>query len=197
MNPCQQMEEKLSTVLDGECPRRDFAEILSHTLHCPSCREFFEDGRALQMRLISPENATEEPKSSRMWEQIALKGGLKRRSYWTKFRKLWPVIPGIAAAIFIALTLWGLSSILSSQTASTPSEPIALEGQRGSMTEPQFVDMVRDLIQSDRKYQLEMLRVMREVVQVYPEHASEEGALTEESSFSREDSSPTRERIGS
>ena len=182
MKRCAPFEEKLSALIDGEGLVSEVPELMEHLLKCKNCADFFIEVRALDARIVEFEELDKESAmpGKDLWERIASKSGLLQASKWRRLTKYWPVIPSLAATVLIFVIFSGVRNALLPTNSQPANNTVTLEEKPGKMSEKYFIQIVKELIQSDRKYQVEMLKVMREIVQIYPDGTNAEGTLSTE-----------------
>jgi len=176
MTPCEELETKLSAALDGELNSDEVPRIMEHLAKCSECRNTYLTMRSLNARIREFEDIDHEEvlPSDKIWNNIAIQAGFRNKSF-NGYLKFWPIIPGIAIIITILSFVFGAQNLLFPENSSAQENAITLEEHSDAMTEQRFVQLVQELIQSDRKYQFEMLRVMKEIVQIYPGDHNSEG----------------------
>lgn len=164
---CEHHEILISAFLDDDLGRPEELELLDHLAACPSCREFYRDARAVGALARAADPVAVAPAPPGLWAGIASASspGLRPRAPW------W--LP-VAALLVIAL---GVGFVVASggrsgRPAGLPSEVRVDLGSR-DMTEARFLEITREVLESDRRYQRAMLQVMDEVLSTVP--ASEGG----------------------
>ncbi len=166
-----EVELAISELLDGNLEREQTLNLIDRLLQDERSREFYLKGRVLDKRLDEMrDRVVEKPMSGSLWKRILVKSGLPAppRS-WTSRVPAW--IPTLAAAILVlALGLTLYRGLFSNDPLDTDRVlEVALESRAGIMTDQRFLRLAKELLESDRKYQMKMLEVMKEVADYYPD----------------------------
>jgi len=201
MTKCEHFESRYSALIDGEYDAQEVPELMEHLAKCPACGDFFLEIRALDSRVSEFNEPVYEksPASFHIWENIAAQSGLQP-SILRRATKFWQIIPIAAAILLVSFLGFSMYGLFNPEDAAVENEmSITLEERSGDMTEHHFVQIVKELMQSDRKYQVAMLKVMREVIHMYPDGASMEGeSLNEDmNNYEKPSSNEQNDSIGS
>ena len=165
MNTCEQHEILVSTWLDGQLEREGQIECLDHLVRCAACRAFYADARALDglVALVRPA-AAHEPPSPELWARIASAAsapGERAREHAAKRARVpaWALqaAAGVVVVLGIGLALWN-----GGFAPRTPGEEVLL-GANTQMTDARFVELTKEVLESDSRYRLAMYRVLEQV----------------------------------
>jgi negative regulator of sigma E activity len=175
MTLCEELETKLSAALDGELNSAEVPLMMEHLAKCSECQNTYLTMRSLNARIREFEEIDHEelPPSDKIWKNIAIKVGFRNKAF-NGYLRFWPIVPAVAIIIILSF-VFGAQNLLFPENTNPQENAITLEEHSDAMTEQRFVQLVQELIQSDRKYQFEMLRVMKEIVQIYPGNHNSEG----------------------
>lgn len=163
MTTCQELESKISCLVDLHLEGEDLLETIDHVLECRRCQAFYQKARSLDKRLgevrgHNPETAM----SPQIWHRIRRASGWPSpRFSFGSTRFLWA---GIMAATLLvgSLGLWALTAFHRATMQLPEQIDVVLEGQPDKMTDTRFVLMTKELLEADRKYQYKMLEIMRD-----------------------------------
>ena len=169
MNECESFEILISTHQDDELEVERLPELLEHLALCRSCRRFYLEGRALAGVLEAiPEMASTQEPPERHWPSIldSAGAGAGRRAWAPS----WALKLAASLLLVLGLTFLWLRIQGPGEIVPEPTE-IALGETPGAMSDERFVEIIKQLLQGDRRYRLTMLQVMAEV-----EGGGEEGS---------------------
>jgi len=159
MKGCEYYEVEISALLDGESDPARAVEILDHVTRCPSCRQFYQEVRSFQSMVDEmQENLGQAPA-----QKAALAEG---PGVWERLRAVPQWAWGMAAALVVAVGLWGLhTGGILSPYASNSDEPvqITLESDKESMNDRRFMEVMTELLQADRRYHQAMFDVLSSI----------------------------------
>ena len=160
---CEHHEVLLSSWLDGELEHDDEIECLDHLVRCADCRSFWADARALDglVALVRPP-AAQEPPSPELWARIAsAASGAGARSARRARVPAWAlrVAAGVVVVLGIGLALWN------GGFAPPARGNEVLLGGNSQMTDARFVELTKEVLESDTRYRLAMTRVLQQVAQ--------------------------------
>lgn len=190
---CEQHEQNLSAILDGEMATVDLPGTLDHVVDCASCADFYRRSRDLDAAVTAAETPDdgEEEAPEQTWERISDKVAWSRGARPSRWLE-WA--PRLAAVVLLAFGLWLLQAVgggrlltpsdgaAGPETVEGASSEARIEVQVGEldMTESRFVEITAEVLRADQRYHRKMLEVMETVTR--PEHreaSSEEGDLDE------------------
>ena len=158
---CENYEILLSSWLDGELEHESEIECLDHLVRCAACRAFWADARALDglVALVRPPAAVEPP-SPELWARIAsaasASGALPARRRRIPAWAL-QAAAGVVVVLGIGLALWN-----GGFAPPTRGDDVLL-GANTQMTEARFVELTKEVLESDSRYRLAMTRVLEQV----------------------------------
>jgi len=166
-----EVEIAISELLDGHLEHEATLSLIDRLLQCEKSRKFYLDSRLLDKRLAEVRaHEPEEPMSDKLWRRIRGKSELPASSRpWFVRVPAW--VPVLAAAVFVLVMGLGIyRAFLTADPLSAEQVlQVSLESRKGVMTDQRFLRIAKEVLESDRKYQLKMLEVMREVSEYYPE----------------------------
>jgi len=167
LDDAQQLELKLSALLDGEVAPGELLNSIDRLLESPRGQQFYRRNRRLGHalgRLRDQDTQPAEPPED-LWQRIsAASKGQFGRQRWSVGEWL----PRLAAAFLVAFGLW---AVVGSTQLSRPlldrsgALELVLSEDRGQMTESRFVELATELLKADQRYHREMLSVMRAVAE--------------------------------
>ncbi len=167
LDDAQQLELKLSTLLDGELASSELLNSIDRLLDSPAGQEFYRRNRRLGHALGSLRDQAEPPDEppKDLWRRIsaASKGQFGRRR-WSASEWL----PRLAAAFLLVFGLWavvGTSQLSRPLLDHSGALELVLGEDRGQMTESRFVEIATELLKADHRYHREMLSVMQAVAE--------------------------------
>jgi hypothetical protein len=139
-------ELSASAALDGELDPVETLALLDDMAADPECRAHWRRIRELDRRLdplvVPAERPLPVARPARAW--------------------IWGLAPVAAAALF-ALLLLRPDTIRVDPVPAPDGQPLTVHLQAGEMTDARFVELVVELLQSDRVYQDKMREVLEEV----------------------------------
>jgi hypothetical protein len=168
---CERYEAALSTLADGELEPVDLLATVDHLADCEACREFYGQLRELDGVLMEVEGldvAHAVPPNG--WQRIVagrsrsepVSAPLSGRAVRPRSNMLtWGA--AIAASLVLSFALWDATTTPRPSADSGVSSgmlEITLEQDRGRMTEQRFVELVTEVLRSDRRYHRKMHEVM-------------------------------------
>ena len=171
MKTCEHVEMILSATIDGAGQQEEVIEAMDHLVVCENCRDFYATARSLDLRLAEVRtNVREEPMPGKLWQRIQLAGNLPG-SRGIRFRK-WAYGGGFLAAALLLVSMGlGLFRSLEVALEYKPGDLVDIELESGDslMTESRFVSIAKELLESDRKYQRQMFRIMTDINDDFPD----------------------------
>lgn len=158
MKGCEHYEVEISALLDGESDPARAVEILDHVTRCPSCRRFYQEVRSFQ----SVVDEMQERLGQAPAEKAALAGG---PGIWDRLHAVPQWAWGMAAALVVAVGLWGLHTggILSPYASNEEPVRITLESEKENMNDRRFMEVMTELLQADRRYHQAMFDVLSSI----------------------------------
>lgn len=206
----------VSALVDRQFEPDELLEIVDRIAADPHLRRFYQHSRALGGLLESLQPTPREEAPAHVWRRIAERSGepagggmrlAERRprrtgSTWARFGSRLAIAAGIVAVVASSWLLlrgpdsrWDrlrespLSVLETLDGAPEEGDSIAVEiGESDRMTEGRFVELATELLQADRRYRREMLRLIstvEETLQVEESAVGERRAPTE--GFGRRD----------
>jgi predicted anti-sigma-YlaC factor YlaD len=175
MSDCERHEILVSTWLDGQLEREGQIECLDHLVRCAACRSFYADARALDglVELVRPTAALERP-SPELWARIATAASTTGAGSVRRARvPAWALrtAAGVVVVLGLGLALWN------GGFAPPPRGVDVVLGGSNQMTDARFVELTKEVLESDSRYRLAMYRVLDQVARSTGEAAE---ASTEE-----------------
>jgi predicted anti-sigma-YlaC factor YlaD len=168
MRDCEDRYEVLiSSWLDAELSREEGVELLDHLAGCAACRGFYRDARQLDTLLAQarPLDETLAPHDA-LWRRIASAAARPAPARRTRgVRRAWLVAVPLAAALALAALLGWLVSSTDRAGAAGQTVGAQLASRPEPMSDERFVTLLRELLQSEPRYQQAMLQVMSQVVE--------------------------------
>lgn len=169
---CEHHEILLSAFLDDDLEPSERLEAVDHLARCAECRSFYREARAVD-GLTRAADPAPQPVPAELWAGIESAARPSRPSHtyrwWLQVAALLVVVLGVGLVVGARV-----------RTTDEPPLPSRMEVDLGSrdMTEARFLEITREVLESDPRYQRVMLQVMDEVLTNVP--ASEGGgdALT-------------------
>jgi hypothetical protein len=160
MERCEENQMTISAYLDGEATREEMLPVLDHLIACAECRAFYHEARQLDDLCDQLRRSCEEPAHPHPLR--AFLGRLLMPPAWA-----W----GAAAAVVIAIGMWGGGLWRPEQAVAPPATPPSLERpvrvtlgeERGAMTDDRFLELTLELLRADTRYRQEMYAVLNEV----------------------------------
>lgn len=169
---CDQFEILISSWMDDELSRLETTEMIDHLVRCKACREAYRQARALEGALLAdgriPANAAAAvPKSG--WERIEQRASQER----TRQSSPWLLRAAAVAFVGLALALTVVPRIDDGSRVATARSlggeiEVELGSRSGEMTEERFLEIATEVLESDRRYQRAMLKVMDSVIDTVP-----------------------------
>ena len=162
MPDCEERYEVLiSSWLDDELERAEAIEMLDHLVACAACRRFFAGARRLDgvLALVRPAPAAGEPPPG-LWARIREQAAPPARGAGSRRRARRLAALALAAAVVLAASLGWLAF-----QGQPLDSGMRLASRPERMSEGRFVDLTRELLAADARYQRAMLQVMSRVVE--------------------------------
>ncbi|MBN2171457.1 MAG: zf-HC2 domain-containing protein [Candidatus Krumholzibacteriota bacterium] len=158
MKGCEYYEVEISALLDGESDPARAVEILDHVTRCPSCRQFYQELRSFQSLVDEMQEQLGQAPAEKAAGSVA--PGL-----WERLHAVPQWAWGMAAALVVAVGLWGLHTggILSPYASSDQPVRITLESEKNSMNDRRFMEVMTELLQADRRYHQAMFDVLSSI----------------------------------
>jgi hypothetical protein len=163
---CELIEVEISAMVDCELPAAESLVVVDHLLECSECREFYALTRDLDAALGQAQvsaRAGELPAGlwSRIDSAVETEDNVVKLS--SKLRRTTPTwLLSAAAALLLVVGAWFASQHwgTSRQLPSDNVLLVALESDRGAMTEERFIELTAELLRSERRYRQSMLEIM-------------------------------------
>jgi predicted anti-sigma-YlaC factor YlaD len=162
MKNCEDFEILVSTWLDGPLDRSDQMKCLDHLVRCEGCRTFYVDARALDglvSAVRTPADAASP--SPEMWKRIdwMTRAGEKRVSVRRVPAWALRAAAGVVVAVGLTVAMW-----IGDPFAPPPEQAEILLGQGAEMTDTRFVELTREVLESEPRYRSAMFQIMEQVV---------------------------------
>ncbi len=161
MKTCEPIEQHISTWLDDELDRPGQMELLDHGVRCASCREFYQEARALDGLLASVRTPrTAEAPSRKVWDRIERsasgRSALSGLPAWA-----WRAAAAVVVAAGLGFLFW------LGGPPQPAEEPIDAEVHLGGgeMSEERFIQLTREVLSAEPRYHAAMQQVMDQVLQ--------------------------------
>lgn len=171
MTDCERYEILVSSWIDDELDRSDESEMLDHLARCPDCREFYIGARSLAGLVAVVGTASKaELAPPEVWKRIETEAVSRRLSGAGRTsgrpRRHLPVwARQTAAAVVLAVSLGALLWKARPAVVPRPLDAIVNLGEdRGRMSNTRFVELTKEVLRADRKYQVALYQVMDQVV---------------------------------
>ena len=174
MKRCELPETSVSALVDGELESTDVVATADHLIDCPSCRDFYRKARALSDLVLEAELPRDlEPAPEAVWRRIesqrARKIGRPARAGWRRWA------PRVAAVLLLGVAVWLLTQAPRTLRAGSGDVvEVVLEQDPGRMSEARFIEVLKEVLEADRRYHRKMLEVMQAATESWPGH---EGAF--------------------
>ena len=196
----------VSELLDGEIEVGRLFEVIDTIALDPTSRRFYLDSRALWglTAAVEPTPHSEPPRE--IWERVAERSGERADGWKGARRRLgsgplnvssmaspqprtlrseqdspgfgFPKLAAAAAVVailFLAL-VWGRDLVPLGRSNDAVDELAQIAVGTSDMTENRFIDLATEILQADRRYRLELTRLLSEV---------ERSLVTDEATFER------------
>ncbi len=206
-------QARISALLDGELPQDQLIATLDYLVATPGAQRFYRQARALEGLLAAADSSSAREVTRRehrpSWRDLEERletadqsdDGFEppgvpeithHRARKSSFTSSAPVRLFFAAAAGVLILMIGLSSWQVWQNGGAGQElpeiaqldSVTVGARAGEMTDGRFLDLAREILESDRRYRLEMLALMSAV---------DEQPLVERTT---EESRPVSERRG-
>jgi len=155
---CERYEAALSALADGELEPVDLPATVDHLADCEICREFYGQLRALDSVLMEVEGLdVVHAVPPNGWQRIVAGRHVRPRSNMLTWAA------AIAASLVLSFALWDATITPrppADRGVSSGMLEVTLEQNRGRMTEQRFVELLTEVLQSDRRYHRKMYEVM-------------------------------------
>ena len=193
---CEQYQINLSAMLDGELKGVELADTVGHVAECGDCRRQLNVFRRMQELIDSEYSVQQAP--ANLWRRI--ERTVKPARFRPKIVPFKRIVWRIAAAAAVIAIVFGAGYFIGSpgRILQQDGEPlIKLTGFEQQMDEDRFLDMTRELLNSEPKYQLKMYMVLHTIYNNNIEGGIEPMMLERENETPSEGSSERRsERRG-
>jgi len=159
---CEQYQINLSTMLDGELKGMELADTVKHLTECGDCRRQFEVFHKMQEKVEAEYTVKEVP--SYIWRNLEKTAAAeKSQPLVVPFtRTIWK----IAAAAAVIAVVFGIGYFFGQpgNVLTQDGEPlIKLTGYQQKMNEDEFLELTRELLNADPKYQMKMYMVLHTI----------------------------------
>jgi anti-sigma factor RsiW len=120
---CEDFEERVSALIDDECPEAELAGVFAHLGTCPSCLRFYRESMALRARLGRERiPAVRRSVDARILTHV-IGRKIIRVPGWVRSRVPVPVPLAAAAVLLVLLGAWSiLARIPAGGRAATDTE---------------------------------------------------------------------------
>lgn len=177
MKNCEHFETLVSTWLDGPLNRSDQVECLDHLVRCGGCRAFYVDARSLDglvAAIRTPVGAASP--SPEVWKRIDWMTRTGRKRFSLRRVPAWTLRAAALVVVAVGLTVvaW-----IGNPFAPPPEQAEVFLGQGVEMTDTRFVELTREVLQSEPRYHSAMYQIMEQIVRdtAPAREASSEGLL--------------------
>lgn len=157
MKNCEEYQMNISAMLDGELGGEDLRSMIQHVAQCPECLAVLGVFQSLQDKVDA--EAAPPPVPRDTWRKISEKMASKPRAASIPLRPRVFKVLGIAAAFAL---VFGMGYFLRSPVIPgiDRDAPIVLAGDRGHMSEAQFLSLTRSLLSADPEYHRRMYLIL-------------------------------------
>ena len=165
MASCDEHEVNVSALLDGELHGDDVLQCVDHLLTCRECRRLYGDARGMEDLLAAAQAYSHvSGETAQLWDKAQKTAPPPSRVAILRVAPPWAW--RIAATLVAATALWLFGA---SRLSRGPDQDTTIHVQVGArpelMNEDRFVDVTRELLESDRRYRRKMLEILTAVNQ--------------------------------
>ena len=157
---CEHYQMNISAMLDGELSGSELAETVEHLAQCETCRKEMERFRRMQ-ELVDGEYV-EEAVPRNVWKNIERISKAEKKPAVIGFKdNVYKIIAAAAVLIIIfgAGYFFGRPGTVLMQDGQSLIN-LASQPQTQQMNDDRFIDITRELLNSDPRYQVKMYMIL-------------------------------------
>ena len=162
---CEHYQINISALLDGELKGSELTETVKHLAECDGCKREMEIFERMQSKVDEEFTVQEVPRIA--WKNIArIAEADSRKPAVIDFKSSMVRYIAVAASILIVFGL-GYFFGQPGNIMSSGNEPLinltSYESGESNMSEDKFLQLTRNLLNSDPKYQMKMYLVLHTI----------------------------------
>ena len=157
---CEYYQMNISAMLDGELSGSELAETVEHLSQCENCRKEMEMFRKMQEKVDS--DYVDEAVPRNVWKNIERITKAEKKPVVVEFKdNVYKIIAAAAVLIIIfgAGYFFGRPGTVLMQDGRSLIN-LASQTQQQQMSDDQFIDMTRQLMNADPRYQVRMYMIL-------------------------------------